>query len=120
MAEAAAKAVKSGTDLTCGNEYLALSDAVQKGFITEEEINQSVRRLFVARIRLGLFDPPAKVPYSTFGVDQIASEPHQKLALEAASSPPFGQGSVSVRVREDADLDLDEIREYWSTSREKT
>ena len=73
MAEASAKAVKAGTDLTCGNEYLSLVEAVQKGFIGEEEINQSLRRLFVARFRLGLFDPPANVPYSHIGLDQIAS-----------------------------------------------
>jgi beta-glucosidase len=84
MAEASAKAVKAGTDLTCGNEYLSLVEAVQKGFISEEEINQSLRRLFVARFRLGLFDPPAKVPYSNIGTDQIASAEHEKLALEAA------------------------------------
>jgi beta-glucosidase len=84
MAEASAKAVKAGTDLTCGNEYLALAEAVQKGLITEEEINQSLRRLFVARFRLGMFDAPAKVPYSNLTMDQVANEDHQKLALEAA------------------------------------
>jgi len=84
LAEASAKAVKAGTDLTCGNEYVSLIEAVQKKFITEAEIDQSVRRLFVARFRLGLFDSPAKVPYSNIGTDQLANESHQKLALEAA------------------------------------
>lgn len=84
LAEAAAKAVKAGTDLTCGNEYVSLMEAVQKHFITEAEIDQSLRRLFVARFRLGLFDPPAKVPYSNIGMDQVASQDHEKLALEAA------------------------------------
>ena len=84
LAEASAKAVKAGTDLTCGNEYVSLVEAVQKHFITEEEIDRSVRRLFVARFRLGMFDPPAKVPYSNIGMDQVANESHQKLALEAA------------------------------------
>jgi beta-glucosidase len=84
MAEAAAKAVKAGTDLTCGDEYLSLVEAVQKGFLGEAEINQSLRRLFVARFRLGLFDPPSSVPYSNIGADEIASADHEKLALEAA------------------------------------
>jgi beta-glucosidase len=84
LAEASAKAVNAGTDLTCGNEYLSLVEAMQKGFISEEEINQSLRRLFVARFRLGLFDPPAKVPYSNIGTGQIASAEHEKIALEAA------------------------------------
>ena len=84
MAEAAAKAVKAGTDLTCGNEYVSLVEAVQKHFITEAEIDKSVRRLLVARLRLGMFDDAAKVPYSAIGMDQVANEAHEKLALEAA------------------------------------
>ena len=84
MAEAAAKAVKAGTDLTCGDEYLSLVEAVEKGFIGETEIDQSLRRLFVARFRLGLFDPPSGVPYSNIGTGEIASANHEKLALEAA------------------------------------
>ena len=39
---------------------------------------------FVARFRLGMFDAPASVPYSTIGMDKVANEEHQKLALEAA------------------------------------
>jgi beta-glucosidase len=84
LAEASAKAVKAGTDLTCGNEYVSLVEAVQKHFITEAEIDQSLRRLFVARFRLGMFDEAAKVPYSNIGMDQVANESHEKLALEAA------------------------------------
>jgi beta-glucosidase len=84
LAEASAKAVKAGTDLTCGNEYVSLLEAVQKNLISEAEIDQSLRRLFVARFRLGLFDAPAKVPFSNIGMDQVANESHQKLAREAA------------------------------------
>ena len=84
LAEASAKAVKAGTDLTCGNEYVSLIEAVQKHFITEAQIDQSLRRLFVARFRLGMFDAREKVPYSNIGMDQVANESHQKLALEAA------------------------------------
>ena len=84
MAQASAKAVKAGIYLTCGNEYVSLLEAVRKNFITEAEIDQSVRRLFTARFRLGMFDAPAKVPFSTIGMDQVASASHEKLALEAA------------------------------------
>ncbi|MBV8632336.1 MAG: glycoside hydrolase family 3 protein, partial [Silvibacterium sp.] len=45
MAQAAAKAVKAGTDLDCGREYVMLPEAVRKGYISEEEINRSVERL---------------------------------------------------------------------------
>ena len=84
MAEAAAMAVKAGTDLTCGTEYKDLPEAVSKGYITEAAIDQSVKRLFVARFRLGMFDPPPAVPFSNLGLEQVSSPDHRALALEAA------------------------------------
>jgi beta-glucosidase len=84
LAEASAEAVKAGTDLDCGKAYQSLVEAVQQGLITEQEINRTVERLFVARIRLGMFDPPDRVPFSRIGMDQVASAAHQQLALEAA------------------------------------
>jgi beta-glucosidase len=82
--EASALAVRAGTDLTCGYEYRSLVAAVQKGLITEAEIDASVKRLFAARFRLGLFDPPQSVAYSRipFGVNDSAA--HRSLAQHAA------------------------------------
>lgn len=57
-AEAAALAVKAGTDLECGKVYLNLKEAVDRKLITEAEIDVSVKRLFMARFKLGMFDPP--------------------------------------------------------------
>ena len=82
--EAAALAVKAGTDLTCGNEYRALIPAVQKGLITEAEIDRSVKRLVAARFRLGMFDPPALVPYSRIPFTVNDSAANRALALKAA------------------------------------
>jgi beta-glucosidase len=84
LAEASAMAVKAGTDLDCGRSYRTLVEAVAKGLITEEEINRSVERLFVARFKLGMFDPPEQVPFSKIGMNQVQSPAHQSLALEAA------------------------------------
>jgi beta-glucosidase len=83
-AEASAIAVKAGTDLTCGNEYRALVDAVKTGLITEAEVNRSLERLFVARFKLGMFDPPERVPFSKIPYSESDSAEHRKLALEAA------------------------------------
>lgn len=82
LAEAAAKAVKAGTDLSCGNEYLHLKEAIQQQLLTEKDIDRAITRLMEARIRLGLFD--SQNPYSKIGEDQIASGEHAQLALEAA------------------------------------
>jgi beta-glucosidase len=83
-AEASAVAVKAGTDLTCGNEYRSLVDAVKSGLITEAEIDRSLERLFVARFKLGMFDPPERVPFSKIPYSVNDSEEHRKVALEAA------------------------------------
>ncbi|MFD2033885.1 glycoside hydrolase family 3 C-terminal domain-containing protein [Belliella marina] len=83
-AEAAALAVKSGTDLSCGNEYLSLVEAVDKGFITEEEIDISVKRLFNARFKLGMFDPIEKVKYAQIPYTVVDQDSHKNLALQTA------------------------------------
>lgn len=83
-AEAAALAVKSGTDLECGKVYLNLKEAVEKNLITEKEIDVSVKRLFTARFKLGMFDPPEIVPYANIPYSVVDSKEHKALALEAA------------------------------------
>lgn len=84
MAEASAKAVKAGTDLSCGHEYRTLAEAVKKGYIEERQIDESLKRLFIARFRLGMFDPPDRVPFSKINLDEVNSPSHRRIALEAA------------------------------------
>jgi beta-glucosidase len=81
--EAAVSAVKAGTDLTCGGEYRSLLDEVKAGHITEAEIIRSAERLFEARFRLGMFDPPERVPYSKIPYSENDSAAHRQLAREA-------------------------------------
>ena len=83
-AEASAVAVKAGTDLTCGTEYRSLVEAVKTGLITEAEIDRSLERLFVARFKLGMFDPPERVPFSKIPYSEVDSAEHRKVALDAA------------------------------------
>ena len=80
---AAVAAVKAGTDLTCGTEYRTLVDEVKAGRITEAEIDRSLERLFVARFRLGMFDPPERVPYSKIAISENDSSAHREVAREA-------------------------------------
>jgi beta-glucosidase len=82
--EAAALAVKAGCDLNCGDTYLFLTDAVDKGLISEAELDRSLVRLFTARFRLGMFDSPEQVPYAQIPFEVNDSPAHQKLALQAA------------------------------------
>jgi beta-glucosidase len=82
--EASAVAVKRGTDLECGDTYRALVNAVKQGLISEGEIDTAVKRLFEARFRLGLFDPPELVKYARIPFSENDSPAHRRLALEAA------------------------------------
>jgi beta-glucosidase len=83
-AEASALAVKNGCDLTCGQEYRALKEAVEKGLITEEEIDVSVKRLMEARFRLGMFDAPELVPYAQIPFEMNDAPQHDSFALKVA------------------------------------
>ncbi|MBN2697843.1 MAG: glycoside hydrolase family 3 C-terminal domain-containing protein [Bacteroidales bacterium] len=82
--EASALGIQSGTDLNCGNVYPSLVKAVEQGLITEEEIDVSVKRLMLARMKLGMFDPDEMVPWSDYPADTIAHTAHNRLALEMA------------------------------------
>jgi beta-glucosidase len=83
-AHAAADALLHGTDTNCGRAYEGLADAVKEGLVTEADIDVSLRRLFLARMKLGLFDPPSMVPYTSIPFSEVNSPAHQALALDAA------------------------------------
>ena len=84
VAEAAARGVKSGTDLSCGREYTALTDAVKRGLVTEAVIDSSVSRLFLARMKLGMFDPPERVRWAATPYSVLDQPAHRALARTAA------------------------------------
>lgn len=82
---ASADAVLHGTDVECGNEaYRTLVKAVKQNLLSEKHIDESVRRLFMIRFRLGLFDPPSLVPYAQTPETVLESEAHKALALKMA------------------------------------
>ena len=99
--EAAALGVLSGTDLNCGSQFFGLTGAVKQGLITGEQIGTSVRRLMLARMKLGMFDPPEMVPWSDLTTDTVACETHHLVALEMARK------SVVLLRNENARLPLD-------------
>ncbi len=86
IAAADVRALRAGTDLNCGNSFLALADAVRQGQVAESEVDTAVTRLFTARMRLGLFDPPARVRYAAIPADSNNTPDHAALALRAADA----------------------------------
>ncbi len=93
LAEAAAVSLKAGMDNECADfftkatdnsDHVKYIDAVQQGLLTEKDLDISLKRLFTARIKLGMFDPPETVPYAQTPESEIDSAPHRELALQAA------------------------------------
>jgi beta-glucosidase len=82
--QAAALAVKAGTDLSCGPEFRALTFGVEDRLLSSEDIDRAVKRLFEARFRLGMFDPPERVPWSKLTLADNDTPAHRQLALDAA------------------------------------
>jgi beta-glucosidase len=82
--EAAAQAVKAGTDLECGVDYKHLTEAVERGLLTEADIDTAVKRIFKARFRLGMFDPDIMVPYAQIPFFVNCSDYNNGLSREAA------------------------------------
>jgi len=83
-AEASARSVRAGTDLSCGGEYRSLAKAVKDGLVTEKEIDVALKHLMTTRFRLGMFDPPEMVAYARTPISVNNAPAHRDLALRAA------------------------------------
>ena len=91
--QASAIALERGMDNECvdfrpkvtdDHDYRAYKEAVQRGYLTESAIDTALIRLFTARIRLGMFDPPGTAPYSKLDKSELDSPAHRKLARRMA------------------------------------
>jgi beta-glucosidase len=76
--------IETGTDTDCGTSYLALGDAIRNHLMPEADLDIAVKRLFTARMKLGMFDPPERVPYSSISFTEVNSPGHEALALRAS------------------------------------
>jgi beta-glucosidase len=91
--EAPAVSLKRGMDNEClegvatsdDHDYAPYREAVQKGLLKESDIDVALTRLFTARIRLGMFDPPDLAPYAKIDPKLLDSPRHRSLALKLAN-----------------------------------
>lgn len=83
-AEASALAIKAGNDLNCGRTFKWLTNAVRKGLLTEGDLDRALKRVMLARFRLGLFDDPEECPFLKISPKLNDAPAHGVLALEAA------------------------------------
>jgi beta-glucosidase len=93
QAQASAISLKRGMDNECvdytfkvkdDHDYKAYLDAVQTGCLKGSEINNTLIRLFTARMKLGMFDPPDMVPYDKIDEGKLNSPENRNLARKIA------------------------------------
>ncbi|MBN1905558.1 MAG: glycoside hydrolase family 3 C-terminal domain-containing protein [Deltaproteobacteria bacterium] len=84
---ASAKGVLAGTDVECqwmSHNYKKLPEAVEKGLITEKEIDTRLMRVLIGRFDLGEMDDDKLVPWTKIPASIVNNEAHRKLALDMA------------------------------------
>ncbi|MDE5866980.1 MAG: glycoside hydrolase family 3 C-terminal domain-containing protein, partial [Lachnospiraceae bacterium] len=82
--ESVSLAVTNGCDLNCGNLFIYVKEAVEKGMIPEERVDEALVHLFTTRMKLGLFDEKGKTPYDDIPFTVVDSKQMQELNLKAA------------------------------------
>src|ERR1700678_446056 len=94
QAQSSAISLTRGMDNECADffskvnddhDYKPYVDAVRQGYLAESDVDKALVRLFTARMKLGMFDPPEMVPYSKIDEKELDSAAHRALALKLAN-----------------------------------
>ncbi len=104
MEEAASGGLKAGVDIDCGSVYQRSTiAALNEGLIDFADIDRALVNIFTIRMRLGEFDPAAKVPYSLTQKELIGSLANKALAKEVATKTPvLLKNDISVKTNKKA------------------
>ena len=84
-AESAALALRHGCDLGCDHVFGEIPEAIRRGLMTEAEVDRALERTLGTRFKLGMFDPPQEVPFTSISTDVVACEEHRRLAYRTAA-----------------------------------
>jgi len=88
-AEATAAALIAGVDCNCGSVYGENAiEALDQQLITEAHIDRALLHVYTIRMKVGEFDPPSMVPYTSITPDVLQSQKHIDLAVEIAEKTP--------------------------------
>lgn len=82
--ESAALAMNSGCDLNCGQTFVHLTEAVRRGLVSEERLDEAVTRLLLTRLKLGILPGSEAPEYDRIPYEVVDSPEHRELNLEAA------------------------------------
>ena len=76
-------ALKAGLDMILPfNSFESVKKAVEKGFVSEAELDKNVLRILTTKFRIGIFDEPFADPEKAEML--VRCDSHRELALEAA------------------------------------
>ena len=84
-AESAALALKHGCDLGCDHVFSEIPEAIERGLITEADVDRALERTLGTRFKLGMFDPAEDVPFTSISIDVVACDEHRQLAYRTAT-----------------------------------
>src|SRR5215216_4804436 len=83
-AESAALALQHGCDLGCDHVFSEIPEAINRGLITEADVDSALERTLRTRFKLGMFDPAEDVPFMSTSMDVVSCDEHRQLAYRAA------------------------------------
>jgi len=84
-AETVALALQRGCDLGCDHVFNEIPEAIQRGLITEADVDRALERTLGTRFKLGMFDPAEDVPFTSISTDIVACDEHRQLAYRTAT-----------------------------------
>ena len=76
-------ALKAGTDMNCEN-YSGLRQSYLQGLVAASDIRRAAGRVLEHKFRLGVLDPPPRVPFSSIPSSVIGAPYHKLKAVQAA------------------------------------
>ena len=87
LKQASEQALKAGTDMDmCSNAFVKhLTQSIQEGKVSEEDINIACRRILEAKYKLGLFSDPYRYCDIKRSKNEIYTQENRKVAREVAA-----------------------------------
>ena len=87
LKQASEQALKAGTDMDmCSNAFVKhLTQSIQEGKVSEEDINMACRRILEAKYKLGLFSDPYRYCDIKRSKNEIYTQENRKVAREVAA-----------------------------------
>jgi len=82
--DSVAMAMNHGCDLNCGNLFSYLQEAVEKGLVAEERVDEAIVNLYTTRMKLGVLEETTDNPFDEISYLEVDSDKMKALNLKTA------------------------------------